>query len=96
MVSNSLLLMGLLRAVRAAGLRIPEDIALAGFDNEPWTGLVEPGLTVIEQPLEEIGRTAMALLFERLRAPAAPVRKLMLGGRCVIRGSTAARALVPA
>ena len=96
MVSNSLLLMGLLRAVRAAGLRIPADIALAGFDNEPWTSLVEPGLTVIEQPLAEIGRTAMALLFERLRAPTAPVRKVMLSGRCVLRGSTAARVLMPA
>jgi LacI family transcriptional regulator, fructose operon transcriptional repressor len=89
MVSNSLLLMGVLRATRAAGLRIPADLALAGFDNEDWTGLVEPSLTVIEQPLAEIGRMAMALLFERLRTPAAPVRKVMLSGRCVPRGSTA-------
>jgi LacI family fructose operon transcriptional repressor len=87
--SNSLLLMGTLRAIRAAGLRIPADLALAGFDNEPWTELVEPGVTVIEQPLEEIGRQAMALLSERLRAPAAPVRRVMLSGRAVLRGSTA-------
>ncbi|MDO9710893.1 LacI family DNA-binding transcriptional regulator [Paracraurococcus lichenis] len=91
--SNSLLLMGLLQAIRAAGLRIPEDLALAGFDNESWTGLVEPGLTVIEQPLQEIGRVAMSLLFDRLRTPEAPVRKVMLGGRCVVRGSTARRAM---
>ncbi len=89
---NSLLLTGALRATRAAGLAVPRDIALAGFDNEPWTELVEPGLTVIEQPLEEIGRMAMALLFDRLRMPGAPARKVMLGGRCVIRGSTAPRA----
>lgn len=89
MVSNSLLLMGVLRATRAAGLRIPADLALAGFDNEDWTGLVEPSLTVIEQPLAEIGRMAMALLFERLRTPGAPVRKVMLSGCCVLRGSTA-------
>ena len=87
--SNSLLLMGLLRAARGAGLRIPADLALAGFDNEPWTGLVEPGVTVIEQPLEAIGRQAMALLFERLQTPAAPIRKVMLSGRAVLRGSTA-------
>jgi LacI family fructose operon transcriptional repressor len=83
--------MGVLRAARAAGLRIPADVAVAGFDNEPWTGLVEPGLTVIEQPLAEIGRLAMTLLFDRLRMPDAPVRKVMLSGRCVPRGSTAAR-----
>ena len=91
LVSNSLLLMGVLRASRAAGLRIPADLALAGFDNEDWTGLVEPGLTVVEQPLAEIGRVAMALHFERLRLPGTPVRKVMLSGRCVLRGSTARR-----
>jgi LacI family fructose operon transcriptional repressor len=91
LAANSLLLMGALRAARRLGLRIPGQLALAGFDNEPWTDLVEPGLTAIEQPLEEIGRTAMALLFDRLRTPDAPVRKVMLGGRCVLRGSTAPR-----
>lgn len=91
LASNSLLLMGAFRAARRAGLAVPEDIALAGFDNEPWTELVEPGLTVIEQPMAEIGRQAMALLFDRLRAPQAPVRKVMLSGRCVPRGSTAPR-----
>jgi LacI family fructose operon transcriptional repressor len=91
LAANSLLLMGALRATRAAGLRIPAEVALAGFDNEPWTELVEPGLTVIEQPLEEIGRMAMTLLRDRLRAPEAPVRKVMLSGRFVPRGSTAPR-----
>ena len=91
LAANSLLLMGALRAARTAGLAIPADIALAGFDNEPWTELVEPGLTVIEQPLEEIGRMAMSLLADRLRAPEAPVRKVMLAGRCIPRGSTAPR-----
>ncbi|MGX9961713.1 LacI family DNA-binding transcriptional regulator [Roseomonas sp. F4] len=91
LAANSLQLMGALRAVRAEGLAVPGRIALAGFDNEPWTELVEPGLTVIEQPLEAIGQTAMALLFDRLRAPLAPVRRVMLTGRLIQRGSTAAR-----
>ncbi len=89
--SNSLLLMGTLRAAREAGLAIPQDLAVAGFDNENWTELVEPGITVIEQPVEEIGRAAMSLLFERLKTPTLPVRKLVLSGRCVARGSTASR-----
>lgn len=89
LAANSLLLLGALRATRIAGLRVPADIALCGFDNEPWTELVEPGLTVVEQPLEAIGKAAMGLLFDRLRSPDAPVRKLMLSGKRVVRGSTA-------
>jgi len=91
--SNGLLLMGVVRAVRAAGRQIPRDLAIAGFDNESWTELVGPGLTVIEQPVAEIGRTAMRLLLERLDAPDAPVRKIVLGGKCVVRGSTAKKAV---
>ncbi|MFC6839165.1 LacI family DNA-binding transcriptional regulator [Xanthomonas theicola] len=86
--SNSLLLMGALKAARGAGLRIPQELALAGFDNDNWTELVEPGMTVIAQPVEEMGRTAMSLLLERLNAPALPVRKVVLSGRCIVRGSS--------
>lgn len=89
--SNSLLLMGALKAARSAGLAIPDALALAGFDNERWTELVEPGITVIEQPVEDMGRAAMSLLLERLRAPELPVRRLVMTGRCVVRGSTALR-----
>jgi LacI family fructose operon transcriptional repressor len=86
--SNGLLLLGVVKAARARGLTIPHDIAMAGFDNDVWTELVGPGLTVIEQPVAEIGRTAMALLFERLDHPAMAPRKVMLSGRLVVRGST--------
>ena len=89
--SNSLLLMGALKAARGAGLAIPEALALAGFDNERWTELVEPGITVIEQPVEEMGRAAMSLLLERLHTPELPVCRLVMTGRCVVRGSTALR-----
>lgn len=89
--SNGLLLMGIVRAVGGAGLVIPDDLAVAGFDNERWTELVGTGITVIEQPVEAIGRTAMAMLMERLEVRDAPVRKVVLNGRCIVRGSTARR-----
>ncbi|BBF92189.1 LacI family DNA-binding transcriptional regulator [Blastochloris tepida] len=91
MVSNSLLLLGLYRAARRAGLETPRDIAIAGFDNETWTELVGPGLTVIEQPVAEIGRAAMDLVFERLRTPEMARRQVVLAARLVVRGSSAAR-----
>ncbi|GJE60985.1 LacI family DNA-binding transcriptional regulator [Methylobacterium trifolii] len=90
-LSNGRILMGAFRAARALSLAVPGDLALAGFDNEPWTDLVEPGLTVVEQPVAEIGAQAMRLLFERIAAPDQPVRKVVLSGRTVLRGSTGPR-----
>lgn len=86
--SNGQFLLGVARAARKTGLAMPKDLALAGFDNESWTELVGPGLTVIEQPVYDIGKTAMSLLFDRLSDPGLPVRKMVLSGRCIIRGSS--------
>jgi len=90
MASNGLMVLGLYRAIRQAGLDTPRDLAIAGFDNETWMELVGPGITVIEQPVPDIGRTAMDLLFERLRVPDMASRKVVLGGRLVVRGSSQA------
>jgi LacI family fructose operon transcriptional repressor len=46
---------------------------------------------VIEQPVDTIGRAAMTMLLERIEAPDAPIRKVVLGGRCIVRGSTSKR-----
>jgi LacI family fructose operon transcriptional repressor len=88
LASNSLLLAGAVKAVRASGLAIPTDLAVAGFDNESWTDLVEPGITVIEQPVEVMGQTAISMLLERLASPNAPHRKVVLGGQLIVRKST--------
>jgi LacI family fructose operon transcriptional repressor len=61
--SDGLLLMGVVRAVQKAGQSVPDDLTVAGFDNESGVEFIGPGLTVIEQPITTIGRTAMALLL---------------------------------
>lgn len=86
--SNGLLLLGAYRALREHGARVPDDVALAGFDNDAWTDLVTPGVTVIAQPVYEIGKNAMQLLTQRLAEPEMSARTLVLPGELVVRGST--------
>ena len=89
--SNGLILLGLTEALQAAKLRFPEQIALAGFDDLPWTRLVEPGITVIAQPTYDLGQAAIELLLQRITHPAQSVRRVVMRGELVKRGSTARR-----
>lgn len=91
LASNGLLLLGAAQAIHAAGLRMPEDIALAGFDNNDWTSLTQPGITVFAQPTYEIGRTAAELLLQRMSDPKRSARKMVLHGEMLVRGSSARR-----
>ena len=86
--SNGLMLLDVTRALLRAGLSVPDDIGLAGFDNEPWTELVGSGITVMEQPVDEIGRNAMAMLLDRCSRPNAAARRVALQAKCLVRGST--------
>ncbi|MBV8048475.1 MAG: LacI family DNA-binding transcriptional regulator [Paludibacterium sp.] len=90
-VSNGLLLLGAVHALTEAGLSIPGDMALAGFDNDVWTGLVGHGLTVIEQPVYDIGVVAMEMLLSRLENPSLAKRKVVLNGALLERASTSGR-----
>jgi LacI family transcriptional regulator len=84
---NNFMTAGTLGAIRELGLRIPEDIALVGFDDLDWTTLVDPPITVVAQPVAELGRTVAERLLERLRGDAGPPRETRLTTRLVIRGS---------
>ncbi|WP_420343913.1 LacI family DNA-binding transcriptional regulator [Paenirhodobacter sp.] len=88
-LSNGLFIGAMLRLCRERRLAIPQDVAIAGFDDEPWTTFVEPGITVIRQPVESFGREAMQMLLARLDHPDLPSRKVTLSGELVVRGSTA-------
>ena len=89
--SNGLILLGLTEALQAAGLRFPSQIALAGFDDLPWTRLVEPGITVIAQPTYDLGRATIELLLQRSNHPAQSVRRVVLRGELRERGSSLRR-----
>lgn len=74
--------------LRRRGLRIPGDISLVGFDDVPWMEMVEPAITVVEQPTLELGRRAALLLLRRLEGPTLEPALEILQPRLVVRGST--------
>ena len=55
-------------AIRERGLQIPADISLALFDDVPWASLSLPALTVVSQPMQELGTVAVEQLIHRLQA----------------------------
>lgn len=83
---------GALLAVHKAGLAIPQDIAITGFDDTPVSEIVWPPLTTIHQPLRQIGERSVDLLIELATAPpgAPPVHEIM-AHRLVIRESSEAQ-----
>jgi LacI family transcriptional regulator len=87
--ANNFIAIGALKAVHAAGLDVPEEIAMAGFDDLPAALVVEPFLTVAVQPAYEMGRQAAELLFSRLSgANTAPPQEILLPVEIVVRQSS--------
>lgn len=86
--SNSLLTAGAYKAARDSKLNVPNDVAIVGFDETTWGALVDPPITVIAQPTEEIGRTATELLFQRIQEPSRSPKTVILKGALIARGSS--------
>jgi LacI family transcriptional regulator len=68
---NDLMAIGAMRAARSAGLRVPDDVSLIGFDDVAFAAYVEPALTTLRQETAEMGRWAVATLTERIKAAGA-------------------------
>jgi DNA-binding LacI/PurR family transcriptional regulator len=91
-VANDLAAMGALEALAAAGLRVPHDVSLVGYDDIITSHSARVALTTVAQPSVDIGRTASELLIERLEHGRSEARHVVLPPRLVVRGSTAAPA----
>lgn len=65
--ANDSMAIGAMQALHEAGLRIPQDIAIVGFDDIPRASLTKPGLTTIRQPLQQFGEIAARFLLEQIR-----------------------------
>jgi LacI family transcriptional regulator len=80
--------LGVLAALREAGVRVPRDVSVVGFDDLPAAAHVHPSLTTVRQPLQEMGAAAVRSLLSRIAgAPCAAA--VTLGTELVVRSSTA-------
>ncbi|WP_055523721.1 LacI family DNA-binding transcriptional regulator [Streptomyces graminilatus] len=79
---------GVLVGLREAGLEIPRDVAVVGFDDVELASYTYPALTTIRQPMREMGESAVRLLLERVRSSPQVSTSCSLATSLVIRGST--------
>ena len=85
--ANDQTAIGAMRELQHAGLRIPDDVALTGFDGISLGEHLRPGITTVVQPMRELGETAVTLIKERIASPGLPSRAVELPVRMELRGS---------
>jgi LacI family transcriptional regulator len=80
--------LGALDAILDADLEMPRDVSLIGFDDLPWTSIIRPPLSVIAQPVHEIGLTAAQRLIRRVAGFDGPPEMVVLRTKFLVRAST--------
>ncbi|MGD9147282.1 MAG: LacI family DNA-binding transcriptional regulator [Anaerolineae bacterium] len=91
--ASDIMAVGALKVIREAGLQVPQDVALVGFDDVPVFSALQPALTTVRQPIEQMGSMAADLLLNLLQDPPsadAPAHKIVLPARLVVRESCGA------
>lgn len=87
-VANDLAALGALQAIDEAGLSVPGDLSVAGYDNLSFAGLERIALTTVNQPRAEMGRTAVGLVLERIRGDRTEARHVVVKPELVVRATT--------
>ena len=88
-VCNDLMGIGALSAAHEAGLRIPQDLSVIGFDDIELARFTSPPLTTIVQPKQRIGQLAVEMLLERIQGGRTDTKQMLLPPELVVRASTA-------
>jgi DNA-binding LacI/PurR family transcriptional regulator len=85
---SDVLALGAIRAVRRAGLSVPGDVSIVGYDDSGFMNCTDPPLTTVRQPIESMGKTAVALLANQMEGVAVYPEELLFEPELVVRGST--------
>jgi LacI family transcriptional regulator len=89
-VSSDTMAFGAMRALQEAGLRVPDDVAIVGFDDLPPAHSTNPPLTTVRQPIKRTGALAVETLLDMLATSVTPERRIVLPTELVIRVSCGA------
>ncbi len=88
---NDLMAIGALMALEEAGIRVPDEMAVVGYDDTPLASVARPRLTTIAQPKYEMGALACEVLIDRMRDRGRPKQELFLKPQLIIRESSVVR-----
>ena len=88
--ANDMMALGAIAALQQAGLRVPQDIALVGYDNRDFSRVFHPKLTTVSLPTYRIGQKAAELLWLKLQGEAADLEEVKICGQLYIRESCGA------
>lgn len=80
--------LGAIRAARRAGLSVPDDVSVVGFDDSAFMNCTDPPLTTVRQPIEALGRAAVTLLVNQIEGAVVTPDELLFEPELVVRGST--------
>jgi LacI family transcriptional regulator len=91
---NDVSAIGAIRALREAGLRVPQDVSVVGFDDVQSAAFQNPGLTTVRQPLRTMGMLAAQTVLQQIGAPESTVhaQQVVVDPELVVRESTCHRA----
>jgi LacI family repressor for deo operon, udp, cdd, tsx, nupC, and nupG len=84
---NDELAVGVIQEAKQQGLDVPQDLAVVGFDDQDIATIIEPNLTTIKQPIEQLGEKAMSLLIDTLHGNKNISKKMILETKLIIRES---------
>ena len=85
---SDVLALGAIRAARRAGLAVPRDVSVVGYDDSGWLNSTDPPLTTVRQPIESMGKAAVALLVNQMETVTVQPEELLFEPELVVRGST--------
>ena len=89
--ANDLMAQGVIYAAQDAGLRVPGDLAVVGYDDRDFAGFVRPALTTVQMPCEKMGHVAVESFLRLVRCEVAVIEPTLVRGNLIVRESCGAR-----